>query len=205
MAGDRASEPEPRPLRLFVAIDLPEDVRALVEEGVAPFRERYPRARWVPTRNQHVTLKFLGTTWPHLVDEVIQTVGEVAAAHRPFETRVAELGAFPSARRARVLWIGLEDPAGRLAKIAADLDDRLAKDFAPEERAFTPHLTVARFDPPVRLEEDLAEIGVESRPFGVEWLVVYRSHLQRPAPVYEAIATFPLGEGPRSADGARDA
>jgi 2'-5' RNA ligase len=194
MARDRAPRPEAKPLRLFVAIDLPEDVRGLVEDGIAPVRERYPRARWVPTRNQHVTLKFLGTTWPRLVDTVIQSVGEVAAAHVPFETRVAELGAFPSARRARVLWIGLEDPAGRLAAIAKDLDERLTKDFEPEARAFTPHLTVARFEPPVRLEDDLEEIGVESRPFGVEWLVVYRSHLQRPAPVYEAIATFPLGE-----------
>ena len=197
MARDRASRPEAKPLRLFVAIDLPEDVRALVEDGVAPLRERLPRARWVPTRNQHVTLKFLGTTWPRLVDTVIQRVGEVAVTHVPFETRVAELGAFPSARRARVLWIGLEDPAGRLAAIATDLGQKLAKDFEPEKRAFTPHLTVARFDPPVRLEDDLHEFGVESRPFGVEWLVVYRSQLQRPAPVYEPIATFPLGERPR--------
>lgn len=195
MARDRVSRPEARPLRLFVAIDLPEDVRALVERGVAPLRERFPRARWVPTRNQHVTLKFLGTTWPRLVDGVIQAVGEVATAHAPFETRVAELGAFPSARRARVLWVGLEDPGGRLAAIASALDEALAENFAPEKRAFTPHLTVARFDPPVRLDDDLSDIGVESRPFGVEWLVVYRSHLQRPAPVYEALATFPIGGG----------
>ncbi|HSD48349.1 MAG TPA: RNA 2',3'-cyclic phosphodiesterase [Actinomycetota bacterium] len=193
MARDRASRPEARSLRLFVAIDLPEDVRALVADGVAPLRERFPRARWVPTHNQHVTLKFLGTTWPRLVDRVIHTVGEVAAAHAPFETRVAELGAFPSARRARVLWVGLEDPGARLAKVASALDDALAEDFRPEKRAFTPHLTVARFDPPVRLEDDLSQIGLESRAFGVGWLVVYRSHLQRPAAVYETLATFPLG------------
>ena len=91
--------------------------------------------------------------------------------------------------------LGLEDPATRLAAIAQSLDDALAGEFAPESRPFTPHLTVARFDPPVRLEEDLGEAGIESRPFGVEWLTIYRSHLQRPAPVYEPIATFPLGEG----------
>ena len=193
MARDRASRPEAKPQRLFVAVDLPEDVRAVVEQGVRPVRDRYPKARWVPTHNQHVTLKFLGTTWPRLVDWVVDTVGGVAASHEPFETRVAELGAFPSARRARVLWVGLEDPAHRLSAIAAGLDGALAKEFPPEERAFTPHLTVARFDPPVRLEDDLGDVGVESRPFRVDWLVVMRSHLQRPAPVYEAIASFPLG------------
>jgi RNA 2',3'-cyclic 3'-phosphodiesterase len=194
-ARDRGSRPEATPLRLFVAIDLPEDVRELVERGVAPIRDRYPRARWVPTSNQHVTLKFLGTTWPRLVDWVVRGVGDVAARHPPFETRVAELGAFPSRGRARVLWVGLEDPAGRLAAIAKALDAALAKEFAPEKRAFTPHLTVARFDPPVPLAEDLGEAGLESRPFGVDWLVVYRSHLRRPAPVYEPIASFPLDSG----------
>lgn len=193
MPRDRASRPEAKPQRLFVAVDLPEDVRKVVDAGVMPLRDRYPRARWVPTRNQHVTLKFLGTTWPRLVGWVIETVGGVAAAHEPFETRVAELGAFPSARRARVLWVGLDDEAGRLSAIAQELDRALAKEFSREKRAFTPHLTVARFDPPVQLEDDLDRVGVESPTFAVEWLVVMRSHLQRPAPVYEAIATFPLG------------
>lgn len=194
MGRDRAARPGARPLRLFIAIDLPEDVRELVDRSVGPIRERYPQGRWVPVRNQHVTLKFLGATWPRLVDEVVATVGSVAARHRPFETRVSGLGAFPSVRRARVLWAGLEDPAGRLAAIAADLDAELAEDFPPEKRPFAAHLTVARFDPPVPLAEDLTEVGLESRPFEVAWLVVYRSHLQRPAPVYEPLATFPLGD-----------
>jgi 2'-5' RNA ligase len=193
MARDRAARPEAKPQRLFVAIDLPDDVREVVDGGVTPLRDRYPRARWVPTGNQHVTLKFLGTTWPRLIGWVIETVGGVAAAHEPFETRVAELGAFPSARRARVLWVGLDDEAERLSAIARDLDRALVKEFPREKRAFTPHLTVARFDPPVQLEDDLEQVGLESRTFGVEWLVVMRSRLQRPAPVYEAIATFPLG------------
>jgi 2'-5' RNA ligase len=193
MGRDRAARPEARPLRLFVAVDIPEDVRGLVDRSVEPLRERFPKGRWVPTANQHVTLKFLGSTWPRLVEPVTRTVGEVAAAHDPFETRVAELGAFPSARRARVLWVGLEDPASRLARIAAALDEALARDFAPEKRAFTPHLTVARFDPPVQLGEGVDGLGLESRPFRIEWLVLYRSHLRRPAPAYEPLASFSLG------------
>jgi 2'-5' RNA ligase len=193
MARDRASRPQAKPLRLFIAIDIPEDVRALVADRVAPLRERLPRARWVPSANQHVTLKFLGSTWPRLVERVTRAAGEVAAGHLPFETRVAELGAFPSSRRARVLWVGLEDPSGRLGAIAGDLDRALADEFRPETRAFTPHLTVARFDPPVPLEAELGGIDVVSPLFAVDRLVLYRSHLQRPAPVYEPLATAPLG------------
>ena len=192
MARDRASRPQARPLRLFVATDLPEDVRELVREVVAPIRERHPKARWVPAQNQHVTLKFLGSTWPRLVGHVTRTTGEVAARHPAFETRVTELGAFPSVRRARVLWVALDDPAHRLEAIAASLDEALARDFPPEKRAFTPHLTVARFDPAVSIEDEIESRGVGSRPFPVDRIVLYRSHLRRPAPIYEDVASFPL-------------
>lgn len=192
MARDRASRPEARPLRLFVAVDFPEDVRDLIGVAVAPWRERYPRGKWVPKQNQHVTLKFLGSTWPRLLEWVTQAVEGVAKASERFETRVTGLGAFPTPRRARVLWAGLDDPEGRLAALADSLQEALAKEFEPERRAFTAHLTVARFDPPVPLGDDLAATELHTQPFPIDRLVLYRSHLQRPAPVYEPLHEFPL-------------
>lgn len=194
MARDRASRPEAKPLRLFVAIDVPEEVRDLVETAVAPWRERFPRAKWVPKQNQHVTLKFLGSTWPRLVEWVKETIGVVAREAEPIETRVTGLGAFPSRRRARVLWAGLDDSQGHVAALATALDEALAKEFEPEKRDFTPHLTVARFEPPVALGDDLEEaVTLRTEPFAIDRLVLYRSHLRRPAPVYEDLASFPLG------------
>jgi 2'-5' RNA ligase len=194
MARDRASRPEAKPLRLFVAVDVPEQVRDRVQEAIALWRERLPRARWVPKQNQHVTLKFLGSTWPRLVGWVTETVEAVARQSEPFETRVTGLGAFPSARRARVLWAGLDDPGGRMVALAADLEGALAKEFDPEKRAFTPHLTVARFDPPVPFDdEEVAAADVASEPFAVDQLVLFRSHLRRPAPIYEPIGEFAFG------------
>jgi 2'-5' RNA ligase len=190
MARDRASREGAKPLRLFAGIEIPDDVRSVIESAVAPVRERHPRARWVPRENQHVTLKFLGSTRRRLVDRVTEAIGEVATAAAPFHTRVEGIGAFPGERRARVLWVGLDDEAGRIAELAGALDGALRREFAPEKRAFTPHLTVARFDPPVALD-DLAP--VTSAAFAVERIVLFRSHLRRPAPVYEPLATFPLG------------
>jgi 2'-5' RNA ligase len=190
MARDRASRPEARPLRLFVATEAPEGVRAALAGAVAPLRERFPKARWVPVENQHVTLKFLGSTYPRLVDWVAATVGEVASRHPPFATGVEGLGAFPNARRARVLWAGLDDASSSFERLAAGLDEALSKEFKPEKRAFTPHLTVARFDPPVTVDPE--EIAFESEPFEVGRIVLFRSHLRRPAPVYEPIAVEPL-------------
>jgi 2'-5' RNA ligase len=78
--------------------------------------------------------------------------------------------------------------------LAADLEGTLAKEFTPEKRAFTAHLTVARFDPPVPFDgEEIAAAAVASEPFAVDRLVVYRSHLRRPAPMYEPIGEFAFG------------
>jgi 2'-5' RNA ligase len=191
MARDRASRPEAKPLRLFVASEVPEGIRAAVAGAVAPVRERFPKARWVPPQNQHVTLKFLGSTYPRLVDWVTAMVGEVASRHAPFTTRVEGLGAFPNARRARVLWAGLENRGSAFERLAADLDEALSKEFKAEKRAFTPHLTVARFEPTVVVDPD--EIAFQSGPFEVGRIVLFRSHLRRPAPVYEPMVVEPLG------------
>jgi 2'-5' RNA ligase len=137
-------------------------------------------------------VKFLGSTWPRLVEWVRESVGAAASASEPHETRLNELGAFPSPRRARVLWAGLDDPGRAMASIAAALDEVLRREFTPETRAFTPHLTLARFDPPVALEA-LDDLPLASEPFPVDRLVLFRSHLRRPAPVYEPLATFSLG------------
>lgn len=190
MARDRANRPEAKALRLFVAFEVPEEVRAKIAEAVGPLRERLPRGRWVPLGNQHVTLKFLGATWPRLVGWVEESVGAVAASSAPFETRVEGLGAFPSERRARVLWAGLQED-GSAGRLAAGLEDVLAREFRPEARAYTPHLTLARFELAERLTDLPAVPALE--PFVVERIVLFRSHLRRPAPVYEPLRTFELG------------
>jgi 2'-5' RNA ligase len=191
MARDRASRPEAKPLRLFAAVEIPEQVRGALADAVTPVRERFPKARWVPVQNQHVTVKFLGSTYPRLVDWVTGSISTVAGRHAPFPTLVEGLGAFPNARRARVLWAGLDDTERQLERLAAGLDEALAEEFAPEKRAFTAHLTVARFDPPAGLES--LEVAFESDAFEIDRIVLFRSHLRRPAPVYEPIGIFPLG------------
>lgn len=193
MARDRASRPEAKALRLFVAIDVSEEIQDEVDRAIAPWREAFPKARWAPRGNRHVTLKFLGQTWPRLRGWVPEQVGAVAVASWPFDTRLTGLGAFPSAGRARVLWVGLDDDDGRMGGLATALDEALAKELRPETRAFAPHLTVARSEPPVRLPEGFGLTRVEPISFRVDHLTLFRSHLQRPAPRYEPLGVFPLG------------
>jgi len=164
----------------------------VVAAAVAPWKEAFPKARWVPEANWHVTIKFLGSTWPRLEEWVFDAVERVADQQGPIRTRVMGLGAFPAPARASVLWAGLDDDLDRLAGLAEELDGSLSREFAPETRPFRPHLTVARSRPPIRLPEAFATTELRTKPFTIDRLVVFRSHLRRPAPLYEPLRTFPL-------------
>ena len=193
MARDRANRPEAKASRLFVAFAVSDAALDEVERAIEPWRARFPQARWVPRENMHVTVKFLGRTWPRLEGWVHQQVGTVAAGHGRVTTRLTGLGSFPSVARARVLWVGIEDPEGAFASLAGAWDVALEEAFTPESRAFSPHLTVARSDPPLKLDEGFARTRIEPAGFRVDRIVLFRSHLRRPTPHYEPIATFALG------------
>jgi 2'-5' RNA ligase len=195
MARNRAARPEAKPLRLFVAVDPSLDVVRALDGALEPWRERYPRGRWVRPENWHVTLKFLGRTWPRLVDSVHEACREAAEGIRPFTMSVGGLGVFPRATRARVLWAGLDDRENSLGALAKALDAALAENFPPEKRGFTAHLTVARFDPPADLSEaagDFEGFEVEPRTFRVSKLLLYQSYLSPRGARYEVLEAFPL-------------
>ena len=192
MARDRANRPEAKASRLFVAFAVTDAALDEMERSIEPWRARFPKARWVPRENMHVTLKFLGRTWPRLEGWVHQQVGTIAAGHGRVTTRLTGLGSFPSVARARVLWVGIEDPEGAFASLARALDVALEEAFTPESRAFSPHLTLARSDPPLKLDEGFARTRIEPAGFRVDRIVLFRSHLRRPAPRYEPVAAFPL-------------
>jgi 2'-5' RNA ligase len=194
MGRNRATRPEAKPLRLFVAIEIPEVVKDVVEEAFAPWRGEFPKARWVPRENLHVTLKFLGRTWPRLTDWVPERIEEAVVEFEPFDTRLVGVGSFPSAKRGRAIWAGFDDDEGRLTELAGGIDAALVDEFEPEKRAFHPHLTVARSDPPLKLPAAYTSTELGSEPWSVDHVVLFRSHLGRPAPRYEPLARFPLGE-----------
>jgi RNA 2',3'-cyclic 3'-phosphodiesterase len=195
MARDLTSRPEATPLRLFVAVDVPPAVKDRLAATIAPYRDRVP-ARWASEAGWHVTMKFLGSTWPRMVDAVREAVREAAGRVGPFETRLTDVGVFPSVRRARVVWAGLDDDAGSFAALAGALDELLADVVEPERRPFTPHLTLARMNPSRDVSEfapDLVGRSVASDPFAVDRLVLYRSHLSPRGARYEPLDAHPLG------------
>ena len=197
---DRDPDREPKPVRLFVAVDAPEAVAAELLDRVRPMRDAVRGARWTRPDGWHVTLKFLGWTHPEVLGGLEAALGSVAPAIEPFVTRLTRLGAFPAPSRARVLWAGLDDPGGRFARTVGRLDEALAGWVERERRAFEPHLTLARIDPPGALGRDVLGLDVASEPFAVDRLVLYRSHLSPKGATYEAVSVMPLGRDPGAPD-----
>lgn len=181
-------------LRLFVAVDIPESVLVAVDDAIAPYRDLVPGARWAPRANQHLTLKFLGSveaTRRAEIATVCRRGGDEVSAG---EISISDFGAFPSARRARVLWAGVNDPDQTLVTLARYLDGGFAPlGFEIERRAYTPHLTLARFKVPSDVRELVDAASYASGTVVVEEFHLYRSKLSPKGARYEVLESFGLG------------
>lgn len=183
-------------LRLFLALDLPGAHRERAGEVAEDLRARGWDARWVPPGNHHVTLRFLGATDGATLPALRDAVAAAVRGHPAPVLVLRGLGAFPSPRRARVLWAGVHDPSGNLPGLAGALERALEPlGWAPEARPFAAHLTLARLRVPRSVEPLPADPfrGLESVP--VSEVVLYRSKLHPSGARYERVDGFPLGEG----------
>jgi len=179
-------------MRLFIAIDLGQAVRALVEKEIERLRALAPNARWVKAEGVHVTLAFLGRIEDARAEEVKAIVSEVARRHPPLQLKVEGIGGFGSSARPRVLWVGLTGDVEPLGSIKTDLEERLTPfGYQPEKRAFKPHLTLARARMP-NGDSALARCIRSSRiiSFGlaeVSRLILFRSDLSPKGAKYTAL------------------
>lgn len=180
-------------LRLFVAVDVPRGHLEAIESATRPLRETFAEARWAPLDNQHLTVKFLGSTAGGLRADVESVCREVALRHQTSSVGLTGIGAFPSARRMHVLWIGVDDPTGLLGRLATSLDEAFAPlGYRTEKRTFTPHLTLARWRVPIRVETPPEVELPPLEPWLVDRLNLYRSHLSPRGATYELLEEFPL-------------
>jgi 2'-5' RNA ligase len=183
-------------LRLFVALEIPAAVRENLAALVRELRPLAPEVRWARLENMHLTLKFIGEVPPPKADAIRAALVHVHAEERPLEMHFRGLGFFPDEKRPRVFWAGIEAGPG-LPRLAAALENALEPLGVPrEERAFTPHLTLARFHPPGTPEKLRAAVQKDSaRDFGTFRAAEFHlieSHLKSSGAEYTRLASFPL-------------
>jgi 2'-5' RNA ligase len=201
-------------LRTFIAIDLPTPIlHALTttQEQLQRYLRAHSRGealRWSPIKNLHLTLRFLGDTTPHQRQQVQTRLEEVAATTTPFMLHVDAngqgLGGFPNLRQPRVLWVGLGGELEALGQLQTQIEAMAqALGFAPEEKAYTPHLTLARAartaDRRVLSQvgqaiDDYAQqsIHTEMLSFEADQVIFYQSELGAGGSRYTALARLPF-------------
>ena len=180
-------------MRLFVALDLSESVRAAIAAFCEKLRRALPSARWVRPEGIHVTLKFIGELNQDRVAPIQTALGKIHSA-APVEMALRGTGFFPNERRPRVLWAGI-DASPNLAQLAAEIESQLEPlGIARESREFRPHLTLARFDDVHDIENLHAALKESStQEFGAvktSEIHLYESKLGRGGAQYTRLATF---------------
>jgi 2'-5' RNA ligase len=182
-------------LRLFVAIDVPKEIKDRIELDVVDrLRASVEGARWTRPEGRHLTLKFLGEVADDRLPQIADAVRAASASHRRFDAAFDELGGFPNVRRPRVLWVGIGPGAEPMSDLARDIENALESlGFETEDRPFHPHFTLARFPRPYLIDE-LPAANVPPTAFTVDEVVLFRSQLHPKGARYSALEAFPLAK-----------
>lgn len=184
-------------MRLFVALEIPQAVRREVARRIAGLRDRLPRARWVDPEILHLTLLFFGQVDEARVPGLAAALRRAFAEHPPLELRLAGGGTFPPRRPARVAWVGMEAPDD-LASLQAGATRAAVESigFAPEERPFHVHVTLARCEPfwPRDAADKFAAAfpGAIGQPWTADHGVLFESKLSPRGPRYREVDRLPL-------------
>lgn len=169
--------------RVFCAVELPAEVRARLEDHVRRLRREVPdvAASWSRVENIHLTLKFFGNIEVKRIEKISAAAERAVKEFSTFQIGVGETGVFPRPSRPQVLWIGVIDQSGRLSALQEKFESECAAEgFPREDRAYKPHLTIARLRKPEgsrRLGEAHLAMLFEPVEITVNEIVVFRSEL----------------------------
>ncbi len=189
-------------IRAFLAIDLPDEVRARIRMEVAGLRQRLDGWRWTRVEGIHLTLRFLGDVEPEALERARPTWAGAVGRVPSFACRVAGLGTFPPRGRARVLWAGVGEvrPDGALATLASEVDDATRRSgFPVEARPFLPHLTLARARREARPGRPYGDPVFDAGIVRAREVTLFRSTLTPRGARYTPLDRFPLGPGRQTA------
>ncbi len=184
-------------IRSFIAIPLRAEIIFRIGKTQKELRTLSADVKWVNPQSIHLTLKFLGNIEEKKVEEITQGIQEGIKGFKPWPVMVKNMGAFPSLRNPRVVWIGIEDQVGQLVKLQNEIEKEMSKlGFEEEKRPFSAHLTLGRVRSP-KGKDELAKylLDERERDFGeirVERVIFFKSELKPTGAVYTILKEFTL-------------
>lgn len=187
-----------KPKRLFIALPLPDAIKAKVHEWTYHLRQELPFQKWVHRDDVHLTLKFLGEIAEEKIEQIEACLQEVADSFKPFMLNLDELGSFGSPAAPSILWAGVHGDLNSLHQLQQSVEASLVPlGYEREHRPFHPHLTLARrYTGGTKLNrEELAGFAKRFAPNELSWqaerIVLYESQLSQ-RPMYKEISHFRL-------------
>ena len=180
-------------MRVFIAVDLPNELRKEFADLERQLKPSTDTARWVAPESIHITLKFIGEVPEKQAEDIDAALAGLT--WKPFTVTVRGVGFFPGNRSPRVFWAGMEAPT--MQKLAEELDSRMERlGFEKEKRAFRPHITLARARD-TRIDASLVAASAEyaEHDFGsftVDRIFLFKSTLKPTGAVYERLKEYPL-------------
>ncbi len=186
-------------IRSFLAIELPKPILRKIEEVQAELKSAHADVRWVSPEKIHLTLKFFGNIEESRIDSIFKSVEEPVRSTQPFSLKVRGVGAFPSMKSPRVVWLGLINGQS-LTSLQKQIETQLEKiGFQREGRPFQAHLTLGR----VKSSRGRDELGrrmekhkeEEFGDFQVDRVILFKSDLRPSGPIYTSLGEVKLGGG----------
>jgi RNA 2',3'-cyclic 3'-phosphodiesterase len=188
-------------IRAFIAIELSPEIQAGLQQAGKTLQTRTGvlPVRWVPVKNIHLTLVFLGDVVAASLEALKAMLGSEITGHRSFEMTVGRLGAFPSLRKPRIIWIGVSAPPDLLSLQHSIAQGTVHLGYPAEDRPFSPHLTLGRVSKNASPEQ-VRKIGEILEIEKIETLGtmpvasvnLYQSDLQPGGAVYTRLHSVPL-------------
>ena len=184
-------------MRIFAALPLTEVFLDALEEALVPLKAAYPRLRWLPRENLHITLAFLGELDKFGVTLLGEAAAETAARVKPIAASTGNLLTFPQGKPASSLALGIARGSERFSSLASFFEKNLARaaqthgyQFRRETRAFRPHLTIARKgNAPITILPNDWDAGIHLE--GVfERITIFQSDLYKDGAVYTPLAEY---------------
>ena len=183
-------------LRLFFALETPSTVREEIAALSRMLRQTGADVRWETPARSHCTLRFLGDTEESLLPGLVQAAAPIARETPGVRVRYANIGAFPEMRDPRILWVGIEDPAGILLRLREGIDGALERLGIPrEEKRFHPHVTLGRVRSRKGIDDLITAMKsttFESPPATLKELLLFKSELHSAGSVYTTLRAFPF-------------
>ena len=187
----------PRPIRCFIAIEIPETIQNRLVRIQGTLRAQIQKASWVKPGNIHLTLKFLGDVAPEDLESIGEAIEEVAIRHRRFSLRIGGLGAFPNFARPRVMWTGVKAGGERVSALAQDINVALSCcGFLRDTNKFNPHLTIARLKERIDLRPYANQYrqydSIQGAEMSVKTISLIQSQLHPTGAIYSTLQSYSL-------------